>query len=231
MSELYGFELDRDGLHRSLGDGFPKGLIGLVVGEYGAGKSAIMQRLTYGFLENDVTVTYISTELTTKGFIDQMKSLDYPVVKHLLSGDLLFIPVYPLIGKAIPRDEFLDKLMESKQLYDRDVLVIDTFSSLTKKDLKGSRSLQVLSFFKKLTALNKTIILTVDKDEVPEHVLAPFQSDSEVYITIKKAVFEGASTRTMNVHRFGKTLNPITDAIGFRIEPKIGFIIDITTVA
>jgi flagellar protein FlaH len=231
LTELYGFELPRDGLHRSLGDGVPKGMIALVLGEYGSGKSAIMQRLTYGFLENGVTVTYISTELTTKGFIDQMKSLDYPVVKYLLSGNLLFVPVYPLIGKAVPRDEFLDRLMEAKQLYDRDILIVDTFSSLTKRDLKGQRSLQVLSFFKKLAALNKTIILTVDQDEVMEPVLAPFKSDSEIYITIKKAVFEGATTRTMNVHRFGKTTKPVTDAIGFRIEPKIGFIIDITTVA
>jgi flagellar protein FlaH len=231
MAENYGFELDRDGLHRSLGDGLPKGAIVLVMGEYGSGKSAIMQRLTYGLLNNGVTVTYISTELTTKGFIDQMKSLDYPVVSFLLSGDLLFVPVYPLIGQAVPRDEFLDKLMEAKQLYDRDVLIVDTFSSLTKKDLKGSRSLQVLAFFKKLTALNKSIMLTIDEDEIAEHILSPFQSDSEVYITIKKAVFEGATTRTMNVHRFGKTTEPVTDAIGFRIEPKIGFIIDITTVA
>jgi flagellar protein FlaH len=231
MAEMYGFELERDGLHRSLGDGLPKGAIVLVMGEYGAGKSAIMQRLTYGFLNKGVSVTYISTELTTKGFIDQMKSLDYPVVSHILSGDLLFVPVYPLIGQAVPRDQFLDKLMEAKQLYDRDVLIVDTFSSLTKKDLKGSRSLQVLAFFKKLTALNKSILLTIDEDEIAEHILSPFQSDSEVYITIKKAVFEGATTRTMNVHRFGKTTEPVTDAIGFRIEPKIGFVIDITTVA
>lgn len=231
MAELYEFELDRDGLHRSLGEGFPKGMIALVIGEYGAGKSAIMQRLCYGFLRNGVTVTYVSTELTTKGFIDQMKSLEYPVVNYLLSGNLLFIPVYPLIGKAVPRDEFLNKLMEAKQLYDRNILIIDTFSSLTKKDLKGSRSLQVLAFFKKLTALNKTILLTMDQDEIPEHILSPFQSDSEIYITIKKSVFEGATTRTMQVHRFGKTTEPVTDAIGFRIEPKIGFIIDITTVA
>ncbi|MCK5253727.1 MAG: ATPase [Thermoplasmata archaeon] len=231
MAEVYEIELDRDGLQRSLGEGVPKGLIGLVMGEYGAGKSAIMQRLTYGFLRNGVTVTYVSTELTTKGFIDQMKSLDYPIVSNLLSGDLLFIPVYPLIGKAIPREDFLNKLMEAKQLYDREVLIIDTFSSLTKKDLKGQRSLQVLAFFKKLTALNKTIILTMDTEEIPEHILSPFQSDSEIYIGIKKAVFEGATTRTMQVHRFGKTTEPITDAIGFRIEPKIGFIIDITTVA
>ena len=231
MAELYEFELDRDGLHRSLGEGFPKGMITLVIGEYGSGKSAIMQRLCYGFLRNGVTVTYVSTELTTKGFIDQMKSLEYPVVNYLLSGNLLFIPVYPLIGQAVPRDEFLNRLMEAKQLYDRDILIIDTFSSLTKKDLKGSRSLQVLAFFKKLTALNKTILLTMDQDEIPEHILSPFQSDSEIYITIKKAVFEGATTRTMQVHRFGKTTEPVTDAIGFRIEPKIGFIIDITTVA
>lgn len=231
MAGLYEFELSRDGLHRSLGEGFPKGMISLVMGEYGAGKSAIMQRLCYGFLQNGVTVTYVSTELTTKGFIDQMKSLEYPVVSHLLTSNLLFIPVYPLIGQAVPRDEFLNKLMEAKQLYDRDVLIIDTFSSLTKKDLKGSRSLQVLAFFKKLTALNKTILLTMDQDEIPEHVLSPFQSDSEIYITIKKAVFEGATTRTLQVHRFGKTTEPVTDAIGFRIEPKIGFIIDITTVA
>ena len=231
MAELYEFELDRDGLHRSLGEGFPKGMIALVIGEYGAGKSAIMQRLCYGFLRNGVTVTYVSTELTTKGFIDQMKSLEYPVVNYLLSGNLLFIPVYPLIGKAVPRDEFLNKLMEAKQLYDRNILIIDTFSSLTKKDLKGSRSLQVLAFFKKLTALNKTIILTMDEEEIPERIMSPFQSDSEIYITIKKSVFEGATTRTMQVHRFGKTTEPVTDAIGFRIEPKIGFIIDITTVA
>jgi flagellar protein FlaH len=231
MAGLYEFELDRDGLHRSLGEGVPKGMIALVMGEYGGGKSAIMQRLCYGFLKNGVTVTYISTELTTKGFIDQMKSLEYPVVNHLLTGNLLFIPVYPLIGQAVPRDEFLNKLMEAKQLYDRDILIIDTFSSLTKKDLKGSRSLEVLAFFKKLTALNKTILLTMDQDEIPDHILSPFQSDSEIYITIKKAVMEGATTRTMQVHRFGKTTEPVTDAIGFRIEPKIGFIIDITTVA
>ena len=231
MADVYEIELDRDGLHRSLGEGVPKGLIGLVMGEYGGGKSAIMQRLTYGFLRNGVTVTYVSTELTTKGFIDQMKSLDYPVVSYMLSGDMLFIPVYPLIGKAVPREDFLNKLMEAKQLYDREVLIIDTFSSLTKRDLKGQRSLQVLAFFKKLTALNKTIVLTMDTDEIPEHILSPFQSDSEIYIGIKKAIFEGATTRTMQVHRFGKTTEPITDAIGFRIEPKIGFIIDITTVA
>ena len=78
MAGLYGFELERDGLNRSLGEGFPKGIIGLTMGEYGSGKSAIMQRLCYGFLQNGVTVTYVSTELTTKGFIDQMKSLEYP---------------------------------------------------------------------------------------------------------------------------------------------------------
>ena len=70
MPELYKIELERDGLHRNLGGGFPKGAIVLMIGKYGAGKSAVSQRLTYGFLKNGHSVTMVSTEFTTKAFLE-----------------------------------------------------------------------------------------------------------------------------------------------------------------
>jgi archaeal flagellar protein FlaH len=231
MSDLYKFEIDRDGLHRQLGAGIPKGSIMLLEGKYGAGKSAILQRLTYGFLKNGVTVTYISTELTTPGFIEQMRSLDYPITPYLLNRDLLYIPVFPLIGDAVPRREFLDKLMDTKDLYEREVTIIDSFSSLVKMDLRGQRAIQVLAFFKKLAALSRTIILTVDPVDLDERTLSPLRSDSDIYMSITMAQLEGSTVRALNVNRFGGSTEPVGDAIGFRIEPKIGFIIDITTVA
>ena len=203
----------------------------LLEGKYGAGKSAILQRLIYGFLKNGVTVTYISTELTTKGFIEQMRSLDYPVTPYLLNKDLLYIPVFPLIGEAIPRANFLDKVMETKELYEREVTVIDSFSSLVKADLRGQRAIQVLAFFKKLAGLNRTILLSVDPMDVDERTLAPLRSDSDIYLSISMSQIEGSTVRALNVNRFGSSAEPVGDAIGFRIEPKIGFIIDITTVA
>lgn len=231
MAEQYKFEIERDGLHRNLGAGFPKGSVGLLEGKYGAGKSAILQRLTYGFLKNGVTVTYISTELTTKGFIEQMKSLDYPITPYLLNRDLLYVPVFPLIGEAVPRQQFLDKLMDTRELYEREITIVDTFSSLVKSDLRGQRAIQVLAFFKKLAGLNRTVLLSVDPVDIDEKTMAPLRTDSDIYLSISMGTIEGSTVRALNVNRFGGSLEPVGDSIGFRIEPKIGFIIDITTVA
>jgi flagellar protein FlaH len=231
MPELYKIELERDGLHRNLGGGFPKGAIVLMVGKHGAGKSAVSQRLLYGFLKNGHSVTMVSTEFTTKAFLDQMKSLDYNVVNYLLNRELMFIPVYPLIGKAIGREDFLGRVMNSKQLYERDIVFFDTFSALVKTDIDEERVIKCLAFFKKLAGMNKTIILTVDDGELPEPIIAPFKSDADIVISLQTRMIEGATTRSLFVNRYVQSIMPIVEVTGFRIEPKVGFIIDITTVA
>ena len=84
-SNLLRFDFERDGLHRHLGGGLPKGVLMVVSGSVGSGKSAIIERLIYGFLLHHHSINVISTELTTKGFLNQMESLDYPVKKNLLN--------------------------------------------------------------------------------------------------------------------------------------------------
>jgi len=231
LTDTFSIEIERDGLHRNLGGGFPKGSIVLFVGAHGSGKSAVTQRILFGFLRHRHSCTMISTEFTTKGFIDQMKSINYNMVDYLLNKELLFIPVYPLIGKARSREDFLGRLMRSKQLYERDIIIIDAFSALIKNDIDMERALTVLSFFKKLAGMGKTVILTVETGDLEENILAPFKSDTDVFIDIKMRTLEGNTTRTLVVNRYTASAGPIIEATGFRIEPKVGFIIDITTVA
>jgi flagellar protein FlaH len=72
---LYSLGLeDHDRLNKELGGGIPWGSIVLVVGDYGAGKSALSQRFAYGLCETGSTVTFLSTELTIGGFLDKMNS-------------------------------------------------------------------------------------------------------------------------------------------------------------
>ncbi len=231
MPELYEIELERDGLHRNLGGGFPKGAIVLMIGKHGAGKSAVSQRLLYGFLKNGHSVTMVSTEFTTKAFLDQMKSLDYNVVNYLLNRELMFIPVYPLIGRAIARYDFLGRVMNSKQLYERDIVFFDTFSSLVKNDVDEERILKALAFFKKLAGMNKTIVMCVEDGDLPADVMAPLMADADIYLTLKTTIIEGTTARSILVNRYVQSMMPIVEVTGFRIEPKVGFIIDITTVA
>jgi flagellar protein FlaH len=229
--DLCYFDLSRDGLHRQLGGGLPKGTITLITGAVGTGKSVVVQRFIYGFLKHGYTVTLISTELTTKGFIDQMNSLDYKIRDYILSRELRVIPVFPLIGEAKSRDDFLGRVMKSSSLYDTDIIVFDTFSALVKNDIDEERAFKVLSFFKKLTGKGKTFILTMDSDELSESVITPFKSTSDLFLELRTEIIENNVEHLMYITRFTYAPGYVGNIVGFRIQPGAGFIVDITMVA
>ena len=231
MGDTYKLQIPRDDLHDQLGQGLPAGTITLMEGAKGSGKSAVVQRMIFGFLSNQYSVTCISTELTVKDFINQMYSLDYPIASWLLDGKLKFVPVYPLVGNARSRADFLGMLMNSRDLYTSDVIVIDTFSSLVSNSLQGEEnSIRVLSFFKRLAGMNKSIVVTIDPDEMNGKVLSPFESDSHVYLSLVVSQVGGIISRNIMVKRFASTQYRVSPMIGFRIEPNVGMVIEITSV-
>ena len=71
------FELETDSLSDSLGRFLPRRSLYIVTGQIGAGKSLIAQRLAYGLVSNNVRTTVVTTELTTRGWLEQVNSLGY----------------------------------------------------------------------------------------------------------------------------------------------------------
>ncbi|MDY6965231.1 MAG: ATPase domain-containing protein [Halobacteriota archaeon] len=231
MPKLYPFGLDRDGFDRNLGGGFPESSIVFIEGESGAGKSIISQRLAYGFLNNETTVTYISTQQTTKGFINQMYSLDYPIADFLLKRSLLFIPVVPLVKAARSRLDFVERLINAEPLYQNDVIIIDTISSLIKYDVDPTKGLELIDFFKKVAAIGKVIIMTVDTGSLDEEVYSVFKSTCDVYFQLKTKIMMGDIKRSIQVNKFIGAPDSFKNIVGFRVEPKIGLVIDISAVS
>ncbi|MCU0798850.1 MAG: ATPase [Candidatus Thermoplasmatota archaeon] len=230
MGNLLRFDFERDGLHRHLGGGLPKGAMAVISGSVGSGKSAIVQRLIYGLLLHRHSVNVISTEQTTKGFLDQMDSLDYPIKKNIMEGSLRFIPVFPLIGRTKDRVDFLSRLMSTPGLYEAEVIIIDTFSALVMNEMDESRVLSTISFFKKIIGKNRTLILTMDPAELPRDVFGPFRSVADILIELKSEIMEGTVEHVLYVTRYSHAVGPVSTAVGFRIEPRAGFIVDITSV-
>ncbi len=230
-ANLLRFDFERDGLHRHLGGGIPKGTLVVVSGPVGSGKSAVVQRLIYGLLLHHHSVNIISTELTTKGFLDQMESLDYPVKRNLMDGSMKFIPVFPLIGRTKGRGDFLSRLTSTPGLYDSEVVIIDTFSALVTSEIDEGSALSSLSFFKKIIGRNKTLVLTIDPIELSKGIFGPFRAVADILLELKTEIVEGAVEHTLYVTRYSHAVGPVSNAVGFRIEPRAGFIVDITSVA
>ena len=77
IEDGFPYELETDSLADSMGLRLPNRSLMILQGTVGGGKSLLSQRLAYGLAENDVKVLVITTELTTRGWVEQMESIGY----------------------------------------------------------------------------------------------------------------------------------------------------------
>ena len=238
---------DHDRLNKELGGGIPRGSIVLMEGDYGAGKSAISQRLTYGLCQEGAAVTYLSTELTVRGFIDQMYSLDYDVVEPLLNEELLFLHADLDTGGTIAggsdteRKELLKRLMEAQVMWQTDVIVIDTFDAILRNDPtfealvrnneERQAALEIISFFRDVISRGKIIVLTVDPSAVDDEAIGPFRAIADVFMTLDMIEVGSDVRRQISVKRFAGMGEQVGDIIGFSVRSGTGIVIESRSVA
>jgi len=226
--DLIPAEVERDGLGRFFGGGIPRGTLMLITGENGAGKSALCQRLVYSFLLHGCGVTYVSTEMATKAFSDQMKSLDYNVDDQILARELVFIPVFPMIRGHLP-GYYLGRLLTEPRIFEKDVTILDSLSTMLRnEDEEGL--FRAIRYFKDVASRNKLVIITADPADVSEPMLQIMRSASDIYLDIVVDTSEGTIEHLLYIRRFLMARSRVGQITGFRIEPGVGLILDITRV-
>jgi flagellar protein FlaH len=251
QQRLYSLGLDeRDRLNNELGGGIPRGSIVLVEGDYGAGKSALSQRMAYGLCEQGVPVTLLSTELTVPGFIDQMHSLDYGIEEHLLDERLLFLHAdVDTGGNALRggskddanRKKLLKRLMDADQMWEADVVIVDTFDAILRNDPnfealvrqneERQAALEIISFFRDIVTKGKVIVLTVDPSTVDEEAIGPFRSIADVFLELQMAEVGNDVRRSIQVRRFAGMGEQVGDSVGFSVRSGTGIVIESRSVA
>ena len=226
--DFISIKIPRDMLHTKLSPAIPYGSLMLVEGKDGMGKSILVQRLLYSFLENGATVTYISAELSTKDMIEQMDSLEYEVDKYILGQQLLFIPMFPYIGGGKLRSDFLERLLAAKKLFENKIIIIDTMSSLlVQGNISQKEAFDTIKFFKKIANQGKLVIFTVDPEQLNKSLLTLLRSVSDIYLEFGTKTLGGDVKKFIAVNRFKKAKTQVVPQIAFRVEPGQGIIIDI----
>ena len=237
---------DHDRLENELGGGIPAGSIVLVEGEYGAGKSAMSQRFTYGLCQEGNAVTYLSTELTLQSFLDQMHSLSYDVVTEILHEQLLFLSAKLDSGGAFgdeetDRKQLLQRLMDAEVMWESDVIVLDTFDailrndptfeSLVRQNEERQAALEIISFFRDLISEGKVVVLTVDPTTLAEDAIGPFRAIADVYLELQMIEVGNEVRRQIAVKRFAGMGGQVGDSIGYSVRSGTGIVIESRSVA
>ncbi|MFT4250602.1 MAG: ATPase domain-containing protein [Candidatus Woesearchaeota archaeon] len=231
QKKLLNITLRRDELGRTIGGGLPANSLILLEGPDGAGKSLLAQRVTYGLLDNNQTVSYLSTELNTQGYIEQMASLNYDIKYDLLDEKLFFISLFPFYGKGtLKTKNFLDTLLECKELFRSEVIIFDTLSFLLVDDnLSQEDAFLFLTFLKRLNSLGKTVLVAVDPKHINQHLLNLIRSSCDIILELQLREFAGQPVRVISVKRFKRAGGEVTSAIPFRVEPGKGLVIEIVS--
>ena len=128
----------------------------------------------------------------------------------------------------LPQPMFVRRVNQLAESYDAEVVIIDRASELMPDEMSGKNILRAL---RKFTSEGRTLILTIDPDEMDGVVLRDMKNSAEVVLDMMTAVVGGQMVRTVGVTRFLRAAGPVTERIGWKVMPEMGFIVDITAVA
>ena len=224
------YELETDSLADSMGLRLPNRSLYVLQGAVGGGKSLISQRLAYGLSENGVKVLVITTELTTRGWVEQMESIGYGVTEAIRDGRLLVFSRFGTIAESIP-DVGLQELLQSEAIELADVVIIDSASSIMPYDLDDKNRFQLMQQLRQICSSGRSLMLCVDPEEMDHKLMHTMRSSAEVVLDLQTAMIGGEIKRNIVITRFLRAAGPIQTSIGWRVEPGMGFIVDITAVS
>ncbi|MEM4396642.1 MAG: ATPase domain-containing protein [Candidatus Woesearchaeota archaeon] len=228
MAKILNFKLERDQLQEKLGNGLPSNSIIVIEGPDGGGKSVLCERFTYGLLENKISVTYISSEMNTADFINQMNSLNYNIVDRILNEELLFIPMFPFFGSVEFDENFMENLFKADYIYKNQVIIFDSFSDLILKDKTKKTIFEIVDFFKRLISMDKTLIITFNPALLDDEITKILKSIADVLFHVELRERYGELVNFIDIVRFKLAKDRTDKQIPFRVDPGVGIAIEIT---
>ena len=95
----FDFGVIQDSLGQSMGTAIPNRALMLVCGGIGSGKSIMGQRMSFGMTANDVKVSLFTTELTTRGWLEQVSSIGYYMDKRIDEGSFHLVSSFGVIAE------------------------------------------------------------------------------------------------------------------------------------
>ncbi len=224
----FDFGVIQDSLGQSMGTAIPNRSLMLVCGGIGSGKSIIAQRMSFGMTANDVRVAMFTTELTTRGWLEQVGSIGYYMDKRIDEGKLHLISSFGVIAEEAEETVSLLDLLDLPPSKEAEVVIIDRASELMPEGI-GGRAL--LSTLRKFTSEGRTLMLMIDPEEIDSTLLRELKGSAEIVLDMLTSVVGGQLVRTVSVTRFLRAAGPVTERIGWKVMPEMGFIVDITAVA
>jgi flagellar protein FlaH len=208
-------------IDKRLGGGLPRDSLTLVEGDPDAGKSIVVQQLTFGALKEGFKTAVFLSESSSREFLAQMDSLGMSSTDYYLIGRLSLYHRSLRVQRE-KADWILQRLLHHIEESDRrDLFVVDSITPL----LFQFDERYVLSFLancKELAELGRTIIVTLHSYAIGEALRFRADSIVDAHLRLRIEDLGQRLVRTLEVTKIRGAAKTADNAVSFTVQPGMG---------
>jgi len=208
-------------IDKRLGGGLPPSSLTLVEGDPDAGKSIVIQQLTYGALKEGFNASLFLSESNSRLFLEQMDGLGMSSLDYYLVGRLALYQGDLRVSKEAA-DNILRRLLRHIEASDkRDLFIVDSITPL----LFQFDEHYVLSFLancKELAELGRTIIVTLHSYAIGEALRFRAGSIVDAHLRLRIEELGKQLVRTLEVSKIRGAVKTADNAVSFTVQPGMG---------
>ena len=127
-------------------------------------------------MENGTKVALVTTELTTRGWLEQVDSIGYGMSEYIDKGQFLLMSRFGVLTEEVEVEITIDDLISNEGLKSADFVIIDRASQLIPPDTNPTA---LLSAIRQFTSEGRTLMLCFDSDEVEPSLLREIKGSAK----------------------------------------------------
>jgi flagellar protein FlaH len=216
-------------LDKKMGGGIPEGSLTLIEGQSDAGKSVLVQQLTWGALSDGFRVLFYTTENTVRSLLKQMDDLGLQIEDHFLLGRISIYAVPQAFDEEHSRTVFqmLRKHIAQKQA-DIDLVIVDSLTTFV-SHVPEQETLTFFTLCKDFCDQKKTVMFTMHSYAFSEQMFIRLRSICDAHMRLRVEEIGDQLVKALEVAKIRGAEKSTGNVISFDVEPNLGMrIIPIT---
>jgi flagellar protein FlaH len=209
-------------LDKKMGGGIPEGSLSLIEGHSGAGKSVLVQQLTWGGLSDGFRVLFYTTENTTRSLLTQMQDLGLDIEDNFLLGKVNIYAVPQAFNEEQSRQVLQLLRAHIGQLQESfDVIIVDSLTTFV-SHVTDQETLTFFTLCKNFCDLNKTLIFTMHSYAFSEQMFIRLRSICDAHMRLRVEEVGDQLMKVLEVAKIRGAEKSTGNIISFEVEPNLG---------
>ena len=208
-------------IDQKIGGGIPEGSLSFIEGQSDAGKSVLVQQLTWGALQEGFRVIYYTTENTTRSLLRQMDSLSMDITDYFLLGKINIYPVPSALTEEQSSTVFSKLLTHISRHPNYDVAVLDSLTSFA-SHVPESDTLSFFTNCKTVCDRNKTLLITMHSHAFEEQMFIRIRSICDAHLRLRTEEVGEHLIKVLQVAKIRGAERTTGNIVSFDVEPGLG---------